>query len=92
LTLLTTGQSRVEWDRVLQPGEVEHVSIAFDRMIITKQSVVITCEMAKQCEAPELDKHGKTQWMNAHILCHLHPNLDKNGKVGTVLSCITDIR
>lgn len=45
----------------------------------------------KRWQAPEVDGDGNPIFTDTHIICNLFPDLDEEGNVTTIMSCLTDI-
>lgn len=45
----------------------------------------------KRWQAPEVDADGNPIFTDTHIICNLFPDLDEEGNVTTIMSCLTDI-
>jgi hypothetical protein len=68
------------------------VNQAWDRMLTEKQPVILHTKIRRPWKAPELDVNGKEQWIDTHLLLAMYPDLDDDGEVVSVMSCVTDIR
>jgi hypothetical protein len=73
------------------PGELDPVMSAWARLITEKNAITIQTRIRRPWKAPGLDRHGKEQVIDTHILLAMYPDLDENGDVTTIMSCITDI-
>jgi hypothetical protein len=91
LTQLEVGSDQVSWGDVLVEGELMPVLSAWEKLVTEKHSVTIQTQVRRAWKAPELDRQGKEQIIDTHILLSLYPDLDEYGEVTTVMSCITDI-
>lgn len=90
-TKLDIGASKVNWDSVLMPGEFELVMDAWREVVNDKKACTINTRIDKLWKVPELSADGEEQWMESHLLLSLYPDLDDEGNVSTIMSCITDI-
>lgn len=91
LTMLEVGSDTVEWEKVLVDGEFEHVSINWDQMISNKKSIRLQTATKRPWQAPEPDEHGNPQWTDTYLLLALYPDMEDDGSLKSVMSCITDI-
>ncbi|RDW69737.1 hypothetical protein BP6252_08757 [Coleophoma cylindrospora] len=91
LTMLEVGTNSVDWEKTLVDGELEHVTSLWTTMVNNKESVRLQTAVKKPWRAPEPDEDGNTQWTDTHLLLALYPDLDDDGSVKSVMSCITDI-
>jgi signal transduction histidine kinase len=91
ITKLKQGAERASWEGVLMPGCAEPVYQEWERMIREKRPVTFQSQIDTQWLAPELDAAGNEQFDVTHILVSLYPDLNENGEIVTVMSCITDI-
>jgi hypothetical protein len=89
--MLEVGSNQVDWESVLVTGELDHVLSAWGRLIAEKNAITIQTRINRPWKAPELDRHGREQVIETHILLAMYPDLDANGDLTTVMSCITDI-
>lgn len=90
-TKLELGDSKVNWEKVLMPGEHEPVMKAWSEVVNQKKSRTFQTRIDKPWKAPELTADGEEQWGETHLLVALFPDLDDEGSVSTIMSCITDI-
>ncbi|KAI9651068.1 hypothetical protein NHQ30_001105 [Ciborinia camelliae] len=90
-TRLDIGSSKVNWEEALMPGEFEPVVKAWEDMIHDKKPRTMHIRIDKPWKAPELNIDGEEQWTESHLLLSLYPDLDVEGNVSTIMSCITDI-
>lgn len=81
----------MNWENVLVIGELDPVLSAWEKLLTEKSSVTMQTKIRRPWKAPELDRHGREQVIDTHILLAMHPDLDEHGDVTTVMSCITDI-
>jgi hypothetical protein len=91
LTQLEVGSDQVTWSLVLARGELDPVMSSWNKVISEKKSITIQTRMRRPWKAPDLDRHGKVQTAETHILLAMYPDLDANGDITTIMSCITDI-
>jgi len=90
--MLSVGSEKVQWEEVLVEGEFQHVTDSWAKMVATRKPLTIQTKVTKLWKTPELDAHGSDQWTDTHLLLSLYPDLDDDGEVLTIMSCITDIR
>ncbi|KAG9228812.1 hypothetical protein BJ875DRAFT_508295 [Amylocarpus encephaloides] len=76
LTTLDGGESRIDWQAVLMPGCAEPVHKAWDRI---------------KWKTPDLDADGKVQYDVTHVMFTVYPDVDANGDIDTIMTCVTDI-
>lgn len=91
LSQLDVGCQMADWLAILVPEEVDYVIEAWDRVTAERKAVTIQTILKKPWKAPDLDADGKVCWTNTHLLISLYPDLDENGNVSSVMSCVTDI-
>lgn len=91
MTQLSVGSNQVEWGDVLVAGELDLVLSAWGRLVAEKNAITMQTRIRRPWKAPQLDRHGKEQVIDTHILLAMYPDLDENGDVTTVMSCLTDI-
>ena len=88
-TQLKQGDEIATWETVL----VDPPSCydAWERVIRDKKPVTMQAEMKSRWETPDLDAEGNKQYDSFQILLTMYPDIEDNGEVVTVMSCITDI-
>lgn len=91
LTKLDVGSSKVSWESVLMPGEFKPVTEAWAEVVEEKKARTLHTRIDKPWKAPELNIDGEEQWTESHIMLSMYPDLDSEGNVSTIMSCITDI-
>ncbi|RDW80862.1 hypothetical protein BP5796_05560 [Coleophoma crateriformis] len=91
LTMLEIGTDSVDWEKTLVDGELEHVTSLWTTMVNNKESVRLQTAVKKPWRAPEPDEDGNAQWTDTHLILALYPDLDDDGSVKSVMSCITDV-
>ncbi|TGO61500.1 hypothetical protein BOTNAR_0128g00080 [Botryotinia narcissicola] len=90
-TKLEVGSLQVDWEKVLVAGEFEPVTRAWSECVEGKKPLTFQTRIDKPWKAPELTTDGEEQWAETHLLLTLYPDLDDEGNVSTIMSCITDI-
>ncbi|ESZ92001.1 putative histidine kinase M2QJp [Sclerotinia borealis F-4128] len=90
-TSLDIGSSKVNWEKVLMPGEFEPLTTAWSEVVNNKNSRTFQSRFKKPWKAQELNTDGEEQWTETHLLIALYPDLDDEGNVSTIMSCITEI-
>ncbi|KAK8903072.1 hypothetical protein QC760_008563 [Botrytis cinerea] len=90
-TRLEIGSSQVDWEKVLVAGEFEPVTRFWSEVVEEKKPVTFQTRIDKPWRPLELNTDGEEQWGEIHILLTLYPDLDDEGNVSTIMSCITDI-
>lgn len=60
-------------------------------MIAESSPIDFHLRFNKRWKAPEVDKNGNPIFTDTHIICSLFPDLDDDGNVTTIMSCLTDI-
>ncbi|CAD6451940.1 48cf3835-9e67-4d5c-b2c0-1677af16f44f [Sclerotinia trifoliorum] len=90
-TKLEIGSSQVNWEEVLMPGEYERVKKAWSQVAQEKKPGTFQTRVDKPWKAPELNADGEEQWSETHLMLAWFPDLDEEGNVSTIMSCITDI-
>ncbi|KAF7859765.1 hypothetical protein EAF04_008844 [Stromatinia cepivora] len=90
-TKLEIGSSQVNWEEVLMPGEYERVKKAWSQIIEEKKPGTFQTRVDKPWKAPELNADGEEQWSETHLMLAWFPDLDDEGNVSTIMSCITEI-
>jgi hypothetical protein len=83
--------NQVNWGEFLVAGELESVLSAWRTLVTEKNAITMQTRIRRPWKAPDLDRHGKEQIVDTHILLAMYPDLDEYGEVMTVMSCITDI-
>ncbi|TGO51484.1 hypothetical protein BCON_0160g00090 [Botryotinia convoluta] len=90
-TKLEVGSSQVNWEEVLVAGEFGPVTRAWSECVEEKKPLTFQTRIDTPWRAPELTTDGEEQWGETHLLLTLYPDLDDEGNVSTIMSCITDI-
>ncbi|KAB8292244.1 hypothetical protein EYC80_007986 [Monilinia laxa] len=90
-TKLDVGSSKVNWEGVLMPGEFERLTRAWAEVVEEKKARTLHTRIDKPWKAPELNIDGEEQWTESHMMLAIYPDLDNEGNVSTIMSCITDI-
>ncbi|KAF7924428.1 uncharacterized protein EAE98_007479 [Botrytis deweyae] len=90
-TKLEVGSLQVDWEKVLVAGEFGPVTRAWSDCVEEKKPLTFQTRIDKPWRAPELTTDGEEQWTETHLLLTLYPDLDDEGNVSTIMSCITDI-
>ncbi|KAF7945364.1 hypothetical protein EAE96_010139 [Botrytis aclada] len=90
-TKLEVGSSQVNWEDVLVAGEFGPVTRAWSECVEGKKPHTFQTRIDTPWRAPELTTDGEEQWGETHLLLTLYPDLDDEGNVSTIMSCITDI-
>ncbi|RAL66506.1 hypothetical protein DID88_006196 [Monilinia fructigena] len=90
-TKLDVGSSKVNWEGVLMPGEFESVMRTWAEVVEEKKARTLHTRIDKPWKAPELNIDGEEQWTESHLILAMYPDLDNEGNVSTIMSCITDI-
>ncbi|APA13550.1 hypothetical protein sscle_11g083200 [Sclerotinia sclerotiorum 1980 UF-70] len=90
-TKLEIGSSQVNWEEVLMPGEYERVRKAWSQIVHEKKPGTFQTRIDKPWKAPELNADGEEQWSETHLMLAWFPDLDEEGNVSTIMSCITEI-
>jgi PAS domain-containing protein len=91
LTQLEVGVAKTAWDKAIVPADLEFVALTFDRLVLDKTPSTFHFRVNRPWKTPIPDKHGRYTVTDTYVLCSAYPDLDENGKVTTVMSCLTDI-
>jgi signal transduction histidine kinase len=92
LTKLQQGSEITNWTDVLVPGEAtQNVFEAWHRLIREKKPVTIQSQIKGKRDDLDLDVGNNQELDTIHILVALYPDLDEDGEIMTLMSCITDI-
>lgn len=91
LTQLQPADTQVAWAKAIIPEDLEETYAIFARMVSESAPVDFYLRFNKRWQAPELDRDGNPIVTDTHIICNLFPDLDSDGNVTTIMSCLTDI-
>lgn len=91
LTQLEPADDQVAWAKAIIPDDLPETYAVFARLISDRCPIDFHLRFNKRWESPKLDKDGVPITTDTHIICNLFPDLDDEGNVTSIMSCLTDI-